>query len=208
MATTTNITNAPKTVNGVPNSIYNNADFVEASADDKYLKKTGGVLSGSLTVPSLISNGSITLQSVYPSLPTQTQLGGVYKFTDRFDTTNNPVMRNTVFYSFGSLSLPAGCYAIFFTILVNNDVLATPRPTLTFGNIQGGFSLVANQLAFENRIMQVYNQSAGDGASISLQGSTFYQHNNQTNNTVYLNCFVGGGSHCSVTPIFTAVRIG
>ena len=42
----TNITNAPKRINNVPNAIFNSADFTEVSADDKYLKKTGGVLSG------------------------------------------------------------------------------------------------------------------------------------------------------------------
>ena len=77
----TNITNPPKTVNGVPNSIYNNADF-GTSDDVKYVKRTGDVLSGSLTVPSLISNGGITLQSSYPSLPTLTQLGGVFKVSN------------------------------------------------------------------------------------------------------------------------------
>ena len=43
----TNITNSPKLVNNLPNEIFNAGDFADASADDKYFKKKGGVLSGS-----------------------------------------------------------------------------------------------------------------------------------------------------------------
>ena len=70
----TNITNAPKTVNGVLNSIYNNADF-GTSDDIKYIKRAGDVMSGSLTVPSLVCNGTIGLPTAYTTAPTTSQLG-------------------------------------------------------------------------------------------------------------------------------------
>ena len=37
---TSNVTNRPKLTNGVPNEIFNSADFAESSSDDKYLKKS------------------------------------------------------------------------------------------------------------------------------------------------------------------------
>ena len=201
----TNITNRPKLVNGLANEIFNAGDFVEASADDKYLKKTGGVLSGSLTVPSLITNGGIILQSVYPSLPTQTQLGGVYKSTTSTVTTDST--RNTV-TTYATLSLPAGCYMIITSFGFTNSTGTGTRPNITFGNIQGGFSTIVGDTPTEYKQIQYYSQTVGDGGTITMNGSTFYQHNNSTNRTVYMNCFVGVNGNCTVLANFTAVRVG
>jgi len=62
MATNTNVTNAPKRINGYANEIFNNADF-GTSDDTKYIKRTGDVLSGSLTIPTLVCTGTATAQN-------------------------------------------------------------------------------------------------------------------------------------------------
>ena len=207
-----NITNRPKLVNGLANEIFNAGDFSEASNDNKYLKKTGGVLSGSLTVPSLITNGGIILQSVYPSLPTQTQLGGVFKSTTTTATTDT--MRLGV-NKYGTLSLPAGSYIIFTSFAFLNNVIpitvGTPptyRATITFNNIQGGFSPFEGDTPNEFKTIQYYSQGVGDGGTITMNGSGFYQHKETTNKTVYMNCYVGVNNNCSVIANFTAVRVG
>jgi len=55
------LTAPPKIVNGELNSVFNTTDFVattEGKNDAKYLKLTGGTLSGGLTTPSLTVNGA------------------------------------------------------------------------------------------------------------------------------------------------------
>ena len=203
----TNITKPPKLTNGVANSIFNSADFGTTDTD-KYVKKSGDVLTGSLTVPTLVCNGGITLQSVYPTLPSQTQIGVVFKVTATTATTD--AIRNTV-YSYATLSLPAGCYMMICSFAFKNDVIApapTYRPNITFSNIQGGFSTFTGDTPAENKTIQFYGQTVGDGGTITMNNSTFYQHNNSTNKTVYLNCYVGVNNNCSVTATFTAVRVG
>ena len=202
----TNITYAPKRVNNVPNAIFNSADFAEVSADDKYLKKTGGVLSGSLTVPSLISNGGITLQSVYPSLPTQTQLGGVFKSTTTITTTDT--MR-AAYSTYGTISLPAGCYIILYSFeLFNNaSTVASPRPTLIYSNLRGGFSLVQGTWANPDSITIYSAAPFPDNNGGSFGGTTFYQHNNVTNKMGYLTLQINGNGNSTVISNITAIRV-
>ena len=201
----TNITKPPRLVNGLPNSIFNSADFGTTDTD-KYVKKSGDVLTGSLTCPTLVCNGGITLQSVYSSLPTQTQLGGVFKVTTSVALTNSTI--NTI-QNFASLSLPAGCYIIFFNFqFVNN--LNPPAATVTVSNIQGGYSLTNNNsVPFENRVIFMYGQLIGySGGTTTLNGSSFFQHSNTTNQSLYLNCYVGVSEKLTVVSTFTAVRVG
>ena len=172
----------------------------------KYVDGSGDVMTGVLEVPALITNGGITLPSVYTALPTQTQLGGVYKSTISTVTTDST--RNTV-TNYATLSLPAGCYMIITSFGFTNSAGTGTRPNLTFTNLQGGFSTVFNDTPTEYKIIQFgYNQVVGDGGTITMNGSTFYQHNNSTNRTVYMNCFVGVTGNCTVLANFTAVRVG
>ena len=201
----TNITKPPRLVNGLPNSIFNSADFGTTDTD-KYVKKSGDVLTGSLTCPTLVCNGGITLQSVYSSLPTQTQLGGVFKVTTSVALTNSTI---NAIPNFASLSLPAGCYIIFFNFqFVNN--LNPPAATVTVSNIQGGYSLTNNNsVPFENRVIFMYGQLIGySGGTTTLNGSSFFQHSNTTNQSLYLNCNVGVSEKLTVVSTFTAVRVG
>jgi hypothetical protein len=61
----------PKTINGSLNSVFNTNDFAssteaknDAKYDGKYLKLTGGTLSGGLTTPSLSVNNSISTNGI------------------------------------------------------------------------------------------------------------------------------------------------
>ena len=111
--------------------------------------------------------------------------------------------------AYGTLSLPAGCYMICYSFAFINSLGTTPRATITFNNIQGGFSTFLGDTPVESKIVQFgYNHSVGDGGTITMNGSTFYQHNNATNKTVYMSCYVGSNGNCNVVATFTAVRVG
>ena len=198
----TNITKPPRLVNGVANSIFNASDF-ETTTDQTYIKKSGDLMTGSLTVPTLVCNGGITLQSVYSSFPTQTQLGGVFKVTTSVTSTNNATS------NYASLSLPAGCYIILFNFLFTNNISPAnggAGALVTLSNVQCGISTAMN-LPTDKTIM-MYAQSLNySNGSTTVNGTSFYQHINATNRTLNLNSFVGATNILTVTATFTAVRI-
>ena len=200
-----NLSLRPRQINNQPLSIFNPDTDFKTDSDVTYVNVEGDTMTGELTVPNLTVNNGITLPSVYTALPTPTQLGGVYKSTISTVTTDST--RNTV-TTYATLSLPAGCYMIIYSFGFTNSAGTSPRPNITFGNIQGGFSTFGGDTPVEYKQLQYYSQTVGDGGTITMNGSTFYQHNNSTNRTVYMNCFVGVNGNCTVLANFTAVRVG
>ena len=201
-----NLSLRPRQINNQPLSIFNPDTDFKTDSDVTYVNVEGDTMTGELTVPNLTVNNGITLPSVYTALPTPTQLGGVYKSTISTPTTDT--MRSTQ-TTYATLSLPAGCYMVYYSYQLKNDLGTKPRPTIIFNNIQGGFSTFVGDCPPETKHFQYgYNQGVGDEAFISLIGSTFYQHHNSTNRTIYMNCLVLGSGNVTVTAVFTAVRVG
>ena len=198
MATNTNITNAPKTVNGVPNSIYNNADFVEASNDDKYLKKTGGVLSGSLTVPSLVCNGTIGLPTAYTAAPTASQIGGAVTYT--WTAVNSLAYTNTNLRSF---IIGQGSYLIIYRLALFNNT-ASPV-NLSF--IQA--AIATNNLSVDGDY-QTANMAAQNilvGFNTALTNCFHYSNFSGSPITLYLNYLCTTAS-LNLRGYIQVVRIG
>ena len=204
-----NITNRPKLVNGLANEIFNAGDFAEASADDKYLKKTGGVLSGSLTVPSLISNGAITLPTSYPNFPTSGQLGCFHKSTQTTVMVTGTLNAQN---NYCQLPVPAGSYFITYNVAYINNVAGTPgsRPNLSLSNLHVGIaSSAAGGIQDETRTTNNgITITFGENGRHTLNGYGIYQHKETTNQIIYLNCFVGANNLCTITATITAIRLG
>jgi hypothetical protein len=165
------------------------------------------IFYGNVTVKgNTIFEKNITLPSVYSSLPSQTELGGMYYQT--LTTLATSALRNT-YSTYGTLSLPAGCYFVIYSFEIINNAVTPPRATITFNNIQGGFHTATGTTNPETRIVQYgYNQNVIDGASITVNGSAFYQHNNSTNRTVYMNLLIFGSVNFNIVTNFRAIKIG
>jgi hypothetical protein len=197
----TNVTNAPKRVNGVANEIFNAGDFTEASADDKYIKKTGGVLSGSLTVPSLIVNGNIGLPTAYTAAPTISQIGGSL---GRLNWTTVPNIQNGSIQSLRSFTVEQGSYILSYVVFLNNSVATTSNVT----SFITAFSNTATTLVDDYRISNQATQAVAGQSKTSMSGMFFYQNVTGSPVTLFLNISSTTSVSFNVSGFIQVVRIG
>ena len=149
---------------------------------------------------------NITLPSVNYSLPSQTQLGGV--FTERLETNMTSQMLNTM-KTYGSLSLPAGCYIVFFNLMFYNINPPGTGVNVDLSNVSCGISTVNNSIVPSgNKNLATYTQILGNGGSTTTYGVNFYQHNNLTNTTIYLNSFMTATGVLRIVSNFKAIKVG
>jgi len=165
------------------------------------------IFYGNVTVKgNSVFEKNIKLPSVYSALPSQTQLGGV--FTVRNDTNMTSQMIN-VMRPYSSLSLPAGCYIVFFNLMFFNINPPGTGATVNLTEVICGISTVNNSIVpSENKNLAIYTQALGNGGSTTTYGTNFYQHNNSTNNTIYLMSFIKASGVLRVISNFTAVKVG
>jgi len=208
-------TNPPRTVNGQLNTVFNASDFVATSDtqnDAKYLKLTGGTLTGGLTAPTLNVNNSMTtngitsasgtnqfntnigLPSTYNStpnttLPTGNQLGAYLSAVGGV----SPVITASTgtVTAIVSLLFTAGVWMVSWRACIY-----PASGSGTYSNIRVAFTTQNGTMAFVTDVQQrvaiassqtcTFNQS--NGYDCSLMGSTILQLS--ANTTYYLN----GGS--------------
>ena len=194
----TNITNAPKTVNGVPNSIYNNADF-GTSDDIKYIKRAGDVMSGSLTVPSLVCNGTIGLPTAYTTAPTISQLGGASTRLTWSDVAT-VASTNTNIRSF---TVEQGSYLIFYRVALNNLTAST----INLNSIQTSISTANNVLDEDYKTSNMASQSIPVGSNTSLNNCIYYNNASGTQKTLFLN-YISGVAGLTIRGFIQVIRIG
>ena len=203
-----NLSLPPRKINNQPLSIFNPDTDFKTDSDVKYVDGSGDVMTGVLEVPALITNGGITLPTSYPSLPSQTQLGGVYRVATT--TTMTEPMRNNL-ANYGQISLPAGSYIVFYHYtLTNNVITGTPtRASISLSKVNAGFAFTNNTFpSYENSQTQWgYTSTMSDNGTVGLQGTGFYQHNNATNQILYHNIYLGTTNLVTVFATLQAVRI-
>ena len=196
---TSNITNRPKLTNGVPNAIFNNTDF-GTSDDVKYIKRSGDVMSGSLTLPSLVCNGAITLPSAYSVAPTISQIGGN---SGRLSWAETYTTAWTV-KNLRSFTVEQGNYLLIYRVALNNATANVV--TIDFFTIS--ISTANNAVDEDYRISNMGVQSVGNGGNTALSGCVFYQNVSGTQKTLYLNYFTTTSIPLIARGYVQVVRIG
>lgn len=129
---------APKIVNGELNSVFNTTDFVpttdgknDAKYDAKYLKISGGTLTGGLTTPSLTNNGAITTTSLTSSSGT---INGTLATSTL--TVNNAITTT-------GITSTGGTNQFNSNITLPTTYTATPNSTQPSSSQLGGFLSVS-----------------------------------------------------------------
>ena len=192
----------PKTNNGVLNSVFNSSDFAIAANDARYLKLSGGTISGALAVNNTTTTNGITslsgtnqffsninLPTTYTSAPNITfpstsQLGGV---TSAYETSGFSAATGVI-KSIKSITLSAGVYSVVFRGVIS----PTAAGTGTYSNVRISLSTnldAADGATEYNRVAicstETATQGAANGYEVALIGSCILQVSAQT--TYYLN---------------------
>lgn len=191
----------PKTFNGVLNSEFNSSDFQVSANDARYLKLTGGTISGALAVNSTTTTNGITslsgtnqfntnislpttfTASPNTAFPTSSQLGAVLTATQSGLAASTGTVSG-----FLSLQIPVGVWVVSW----RGSIAPTAGGTGTYSNVRFAFSTSNSAIDVTNdtqRVQICASQSATQGAThgyeVALMGSTILQVNALT--TYYLN---------------------
>ena len=192
----------PKINNGLLNSEFNSSDFVVSQNDLRYLKLTGGTLTGSLAVNnSTTTNGltslsgtnqfntNISLPTTYTAspnttFPTSTQLGGILTASQ----TGSLATTGTV-AAITSLALGVGVWMVswrgcIFPTASGNGTYTAFR--LVLNTTSGSIDAVNNTQQVQICPSQTATNGAAVGNDISLMGSSIIQVS-ANNTSYYLN---------------------
>ena len=187
-----NATLPPRTNNGVLNTEFNSSDFTVSANDARYLKLTGGTVSGALAVNSTTTtngitslsgtnqfNTNITLPTTYTAtpnsaLPSSTQLGGYLTVTGGFDPTITATSGTVV--AICSLIFTPGVWIVNW----RGSIFPTVSGTGTYSNIRLAFTPANGTIDsvgdVQQRVAIASSQTctvgATNGYDISLIGST------------------------------------
>ena len=176
---TSNITNKPKLTNGVPNAIFNNTDF--GTTDDvKYIKRSGDVMSGSLTLPSLVCNGNITLPTTYSVAPSVSQLGGASAKYVWNQSLASVAYTHTNLTSF---TVGQGNYLIIYRLALNNLTANTDN----FNFAQASISASNIGLDEDYKTSNMAAQAILSGFNTSLNNCFYYNNVSGSPITLYFN---------------------
>ena len=194
----------PKTNNGVLNTEFNSSDFAVSANDARYLKLTGGTISGALAVNNTTTtngitslsgtnqfNTNITLPTTYSAspnldLPGSGQLGG-YLFAQQ--TTGVAANNTGTVAVIVSLEIPAGVWIINW----RGSIYPTAAGTTTYSNVRLAMTTsngtMNPSIDIQQRVSIAASQSctfgATNGYDVSLIGSTIVRPTVLT--TYYLN---------------------
>ena len=173
-----NLSIAPRTVNNQPLSIFNpDTDFKD---DDtvKYVDSAGDVMSGVLTVPSLVTNGGITLPTTYTAAPTASQIGGAVTYT--WTAVNSVAYSNTNLRSF---IVGQGSYLIIYRLALFN--ITASAVNLSF--IQAAIATSAVQVDGDYQTANMAAQNILAGFNTALNNCFYYNNVSGSPITLYLN---------------------
>ena len=192
----------PKQINGVLNSVFNSSDFQVSANDARYLKLSGGTITGGLAVNSTTTTNGLTslsgtnqfntnigLPTTYSSspngaFPLTTQLGG-FLIVD----ASNVVASTGVVSIITSLQIPAGVWIVNW----RGSIHPFATGSATYSNIRLAMTTVSGDISstsdVQQRVAIASSQTctfgATNGYDVSLMGSTIVRPTGIT--TYYLN---------------------
>ena len=197
-----NATLPPKTNNGVLNSEFNSSDFAVSANDARYLRLTGGTVSGALAVNSTTTtngitslsgtnqfNTNITLPTTYTAspntaLPGNDQLGGFLIVSATGVAASTGVVAVIT-----SLQIPAGVWMVNW----RGSIYPSATGSATYSNIRLAMTTsngtMDHTTDIQQRVSVASSQTctfgATNGYDVSLMGSTIVRPTALT--TYYLN---------------------
>ena len=197
-----NATLPPKTNNGVLNSEFNSSDFAVSANDARYLRLTGGTVSGALAVNSTTTtngitslsgtnqfNSNITLPTTYTAspntaLPSNDQLGGFLIVSATGVAASTGVVAVIT-----SLQIPAGVWMVNW----RGSIYPSATGSATYSNIRLAMTTINGAIDSTTDVQQRVSVAsshtctfgATNGYDVSLMGSTIVRPTALT--TYYLN---------------------
>ena len=194
-----NLSLPPRRINGVPLNIFNYDTDFKNDDDVRYVNAEGDVMSGVLTVPSLVTNSGITLPTAYTTAPSTSQIVGISQRYTWVDVITTPYTTT----SLRSFTVEQGNYLLFYRVAFNNFT----GGNITIGIFQASVSTLANSLDEDYKSSIMAPQTLGNTFNCALTGCFPYQNISGTQKTLYLNYFTYT-NNATVRGYVQVVRIG
>jgi hypothetical protein len=198
-----NATLPPRTNNGVLNSEFNSSDFAVSANDTRYLRLTGGTVSGALAVNNSTTTNGLTSLSGTNRFNTNISLPTTYSASPNLDLpgsgqlgsylvaqqTTGVAASTAVVTAIISLDIPPGVWIVNW----RGSIYPTVTGTSTYNNIRLSMTTsngvmdsagdVQQRISIASSQLCTFN--AGNGYDVSLLGSTIVRPTATT--TYYLN---------------------
>jgi hypothetical protein len=207
--------NAPILHNGTLNAVVNSTDFTSnnstsslnvATADSRYLKLTGGTLTGDLTLPSEYNTGTINTPTITFNSNSTAQTAGMlgYVYSSSGSTSN---FSSGTLISLASISsLPIGVYILTSQISITNTDISN---NLVFSQLSHGFSNIGSTTTPNTSIYEITNATyiLTPALTSYLNNSYIFKNTTQGNLNLLFNPVFTGTTSTGLTYYISAMRI-
>jgi hypothetical protein len=201
--------NSPTYHLGSLNPVFNASDYEtsasislnEATADARYLKKSGGTMTGSLSVPNATISTSLSTPALTFSTnqisQTASQLGYIYSSTFTGITIANGAIVNLCQLS----NLPIGVYIFYYNITFSST--STSTITKKYFSISENATTISDTFKMRN----CYLSGEPLSATTILQHSNTFLYKNTSTQTFYFNTSFSLNTSISASGLVNALRI-
>jgi hypothetical protein len=201
--------NSPTYHLGSLNPVFNASDYEtsasislnEATADVRYLKKSGGTMTGSLSVPNATISTSLSTPaltfSTNQTSQTASQLGYIYSSTFTGITIANGTIVNLCQLS----NLPIGVYIFYYNITFSST--STSTITKKYFSISENATTISDTFKMRN----CYLTGEPLSATTILQHSNTFLFKNASTKTFYFNTSFSLNTSISASGLVNALRI-
>jgi hypothetical protein len=201
--------NSPTYHLGSLNPVFNASDYEtsasislnESTADARYLKKSGGTMTGSLSVPNATISTSLSTPALTFSTnqisQTASQLGYIYSSTFTGITIANGTIVNLCQLS----NLPIGVYIFYYNITFSST--STSTITKKYFSISENATTISDTFKMRN----CYLTGEPLSATTILQHSNTFLCKNASTQTFYFNTSFSLNTSISASGLVNALRI-
>lgn len=124
--------------------------------DARYLKLTGGTLTGNLTLPSEYDTGNLTAPSLTFSGNSVSQTAGQLGYIFSVSGSSVSFSNNTLISPGGISSLPIGVYILTVQIIINNNDATN---NMVISKLSYGCSTIGSTTTPNNYLYEITNES-------------------------------------------------
>jgi hypothetical protein len=201
--------NPPTYYFGSLNPVFNASDYEtsdtsgisEATADKRYLKLSGGTMTGSLTVPNTtvstsLSAPALTFSSNQTS-QTEGQLGYIYSST----FTSSTIAPNTVVNVCQLSNIPVGVYLFYYNITFTNGT------TTTLTKKYYSFSENSTTISDTFKMRNAFLTGEPLTSALLIQNTNTFIFKNTSTQTFYFNVNLTMSLSISASGLVYALRI-